>query len=84
MDKLKYEIINLRNGKQYFVLETVFYEYDIYNLCLNVEDEFDIKVFLQEVKGGKTVLTEVNDKEILKNVSSIFEQNLRNKINSTN
>ena len=84
MDKLKYEIVELRNGKQYFVLETVFYEYDIYNLVLNLEDEEDVKILLQEIKGGKTVLTEVEDERILKNISPIFEQNLREKIMQNN
>ena len=39
MDRLEHELVSLRNGKQYFVLEEVLYEYDTYNLILNVEDE---------------------------------------------
>ncbi len=84
MDKLKYEIVTLKNNKKYFVLETIFYEYDIYNLCLNVEDENDINIFLQEIKEGKTVLTKINDMNVLKNISPIFEKILRNKILGTN
>ena len=53
MDKLEYELVTLKNGKQYFVLEDILYEYDTYDLILNVEDENDIKIVLQEVKNGK-------------------------------
>ena len=61
MDRLEYELVTLYNGKQYFVLESVMYEYDVYDLILNVEDENDIKIVIQEIKNGKTVLNEVKD-----------------------
>ena len=57
MDKLEYELVTLFNGKQYFVLESLMYEYEIYDLVLNVEDETDIKIVIQEIKNGKTVLS---------------------------
>ena len=63
MDKLEYELVTLKNGKQYFVLEDILYEYDTYDLILNVEDESDIKIVLQEIKNGKLVLSDVEDKE---------------------
>ena len=53
MDKLEYELVTLRNGNQYFVLEDLLYKYDTYDLVLNVEDEDDMKIVLQEVKNGK-------------------------------
>ena len=77
MDKLEYELVTLRNNKQYFVLEDLLYKYDTYDLVLNVEDENDIKIVLQEVKNGKTVLTDVNDKTLLSELSPLFEERIR-------
>ena len=77
MDKLEYELVTLRNNKQYFVLEDLLYKYDTYDLVLNVEDENDIKIVLQEVKNGKTVLTDINDKSLLKELSPLFEERIR-------
>ena len=65
MDKLEYELVTLNNGKQYFVLESVMYEYDIYDLILNIEDESDTKIVIQEFKNGKTILNDVKDEYIL-------------------
>lgn len=79
MDKLEYEIVSLRNGKQYFVLEDMLYEYDTYDLILNVEDEDDVKIVLQEVKNGKTVFTPISDKKILSTLSLLFEERIKNK-----
>ncbi len=77
MDKLEYELVTLKNGKQYFVLEDILFEYDTYDLILNVEDETDIKIVLQEVKNGKTVLTDVEDKELLSKISPLFEERIK-------
>lgn len=77
MDKLEYELVTLKNGKQYFVLEDILFEYDTYDLILNVEDENDIKIVLQEVKNGKTVLTDVDDKDILSKVAPLFEERIK-------
>ena len=77
MDKLEYELVTLKNGKQYFVLEDILYEYDTYDLILNIEDKNDIKIVLQEVKNGKTVLTDVEDKEILEKVAPLFEERIK-------
>ena len=77
MDKLEYELVTLRNGNQYFVLEDLLYKYDTYDLVLNVEDENDIKIVLQEVKNGKTVLTDINDEVLLSELSPLFEERIR-------
>ncbi|MBR3117255.1 MAG: hypothetical protein IKF36_05205 [Bacilli bacterium] len=77
MDKLEYELVTLKNGKQYFVLEDILYEYDTYDLILNVEDESDIKIVLQEIKNGKLVLSDVEDKELLKNIAPLFDERIR-------
>ncbi len=77
MDKLEYELVTLRNNKQYFVLEDLLYKYDTYDLVLNVEDENDIKIVLQEVKNGKTVLTDIEDKVLLSELSPLFEERIR-------
>ena len=77
MDKLEYELVTLRNNKQYFVLEDLLYKYDTYDLILNVEDEDDIKIVLREVKNGKTVLTEIFDRDLLSILSSMFEERIR-------
>ena len=82
MDRLEYELVTLRNNKQYFVLSSLMHEYNIYDLVLNVEDENDIKIVLQEVKNGKTVLTDVEDKNLLKTLSPLFETKIRDKQNN--
>lgn len=61
MENIKYTIVTLKNGNSYFVIEEVSDNFDTYNLLLNVEDDKDIKVVMQEVINGKTVLTEVKD-----------------------
>ena len=82
MDKLEYELVTLYNGKQYFVLESVMYEYDIYNLILNVEDENDTKIVIQEVKNGKTVFNDVNDQYLLKTLATMFKEKIEAKQNN--
>ena len=84
MDKLEYELVTLYNGKQYFVLESLMYEYDIYDLVLNVEDENDIKIVIQEIKNGKTVLNDVKDEYLLKTLGSMFKEKVESKQNSIN
>jgi hypothetical protein len=84
MDRLEYELVTLYNGKQYFVLESLMYEYEIYDLILNIEDESDIKIVIQEFKNGKTVLNDVNDQYLLKTLSSMFKEKIEAKQNSIN
>lgn len=84
MDKLEYELVTLYNGKQYFVLESLMYEYEIYDLVLNVEDESDIKIVIQEIKNGKTILNDVSDEYLLKTLSSMFKEKIEAKQNSIN
>ena len=43
MDNIKYNIVTLKNGNSYFVLEEVSDNVDTYNLILNVEDDNDVK-----------------------------------------
>lgn len=81
MDKLEYELVTLNNGKQYFVLESVMYEYDIYDLILNIEDESDTKIVIQEFKNGKTILNDVKDEYILKTLSAMFKEKIEAKQN---
>ena len=47
MDNIKYNIVTLKNGNSYFVLEEISDNLDTYNM--------------QEVINGKTVLTDVKD-----------------------
>lgn len=77
MDKLEYALVTLKNNKQYFVLEDILYQYDTYDLILNVEDENDVKIVLQEVKNGKTVFTPLEDNNLLKTLSPLFEERIR-------
>ena len=79
MEKLKYEIVTLKDGQRYFVLEDLLYQFDTYDLILNVEDENDIQIVLQEVRNGKTILTPVTDNDLLNELSLQFEENIRNK-----
>ena len=82
MDRLEYELVTLYNGKQYFVLESLMYEYDVYDLILNVEDEDDIKIVLQEIKNGKTVLSDIKDEYLLKTLSAMFKEKIEAKQNN--
>lgn len=84
MDRLEYELVTLNSGKQYFVLESLMYEYDIYDLILNIEDESDTKIVVQEIKNGKTILNDVNDQYLLKTLSSMFKEKIESKQNSIN
>ena len=84
MDKLEYELVTLYNGNQYFVLESLMYDYNIYDLILNVEDESDIKIVIQEIKNGKTVLNDVNDDYLLKTLSAMFKEKIESKQNNIN
>lgn len=84
MDRLKYEIVTLKNDKQYFILEELFYEYEIYYLALNLEDENDIRIFVQDSINGKNLLVTVDDEKVLKTISPLFEEKVRNKIMSLN
>ena len=84
MDRLEYELVTLNNGKQYFVLESLMYEYDIYDLVLNVEDENDIKIVVQEIKNGKTILNDVKDEYLLKTLSAMFKEKIESKQSSIN
>ena len=61
MENIKYNIVTLKNGNSYFVLEEINDNLDTYNLLLNVEDEKDIRIVMQEVINGKTVLTDVKN-----------------------
>ena len=84
MDKLEYELVTLNNGKQYFVLESLMYEYEIYDLVLNVEDESDTKIVIQEIKNGKTILNDVKDNYLLKTLSAMFKEKIEAKQSSIN
>lgn len=84
MDKLEYELVTLYNGKQYFILDSLMYEYDTYDLILNVEDESDIRIVIQEIKNGKTVLNDVKDEYLLKTLSSQFKSKIESKQSNIN
>ena len=84
MDRLEYELVTLRNNKQYFVLSSLMHEYNIYDLVLNVEDENDTKIVMQEVKNGKTIFTDVTDKELLRTLSPLFTSKIKEKQMSIN
>lgn len=76
MNRLEYALVTLKNKKQYFVLEDVLYNYDTYDLILNVEDENDIRVVRQDYSDDKAYLTPVTDKKILKVLASLFIENI--------
>ena len=84
MDKLEYELVTLNSGKQYFVLDSIMYEYNIYDLILNVDDESDTKIVVQEIKNGKTVLNDVKDDYLLKTLSAMFKEKIEAKQNDIN
>lgn len=82
MDNIKYNIVSLVNGNSYFVLEEVSDNYDTYNLLLNVEDDKDIKIVMQEVINGKTVLSEVKDLLNLSYLKSRFKAKIEESRNN--
>lgn len=84
MDRLKYEVVTLKNGKEYFVLEELFYDYEVYYLALNLVDENDIKIFYQEKIDEKVIFNAVDDNELLKAITPLFEEKIKNKIMSLN
>ena len=84
MDRLEYELVTLRNNKQYFVLSSLMHEYNIYDLVLNVEDENDTKIVLQENKNGKVIFSDVNDRELLRTLSPLFTSKIKEKQMSIN
>ena len=84
MDRYEYELVTLYSGKQYFVLESLMYEYDTYDLLLNIEDENDIKIVIQEINNGKTILNDVTDEILLKTLSTMFKEKIEAKQNNIN
>jgi hypothetical protein len=60
------------------------HEYNIYDLILNVEDESDIKIVIQEIKNGKTILNDVKDEYLLKTLSSMFKEKIELKQSNIN
>lgn len=82
MENIKYNIVTLKNGKSYFVLEEVSDNLDTYNLILNVEDDKDIRIVMQEVINGKTVLSDVKDLLNLSYLKSRFKSKIEESRNS--
>lgn len=82
MNRLEYELVTLKNEKNYFVLESLMHEYNVYNLVLNVEDEDDVKIVLQEEKDDKIIFTDVNDADLLKELAPNFIARIKDKQNS--
>ena len=72
MDNLKNNIITLNNN-QYFVIEETVFDYDVYDLILNVNNESDIKIMMQDMKNGKTVLREIDDNSKLEELANRFK-----------
>ena len=44
----------------------------------------DVKIVVQEIKNGKTILNDVNDQYLLKTLSSMFKEKIESKQNSIN
>ena len=82
MENIKYNIVTLKNGKSYFVLEEVSDNLDTYNLILDVEDDKDIRIVMQEVVNGKTVLSDVKDLLNLSYLKSRFKSKIEESRNS--
>ena len=72
MDNLKNNIITLNNN-QYFVIEETVFDYDVYDFILNVNNESDIKIMMQDIKNGKTVLREIDDNSKLEELANRFK-----------
>lgn len=82
MENIKYNIVTLKNGKSYFVLEEVSDNLDTYNLILNVDDDKDIRIVMQEVVNDKTVLSDVKDLLNLSYLKSRFKTKIEESRNA--
>lgn len=71
---IDHQIITLEDNKKYFVLSELLEERKTYCLILNIEDENDIKITSKEQKDNKMILVEINDDELLNNLSVKFKE----------
>lgn len=74
---IDHQIITLEDNKKYFVLKEILEGRKEYCLILNIENENDIKMVSKEQRNNKMVLVEVNDEELLNNLSIKFKESLK-------
>lgn len=74
---IDHQIITLEDNKKYFVLKELLEDRKEYCLILNIEDENDIKITSKEQKDNKMILVEINDNELLDNLSVKFKESLK-------
>lgn len=74
---IDHQIITLEDNKKYFVLKELLEDRKEYCLILNIENENDIKITSKEQKDNKMILVEINDNELLDNLSVKFKESLK-------
>lgn len=74
---IDHQIITLEDNGKYFVLKELLEDRKEYCLILNIENENDIKIVSKEQKNNKMILIEVNENELLNNLSIKFKELLK-------
>lgn len=74
---IDHQIITLEDNEKYFVLKELLEDRKEYCLILNIGNENDIKIVSKEQKDNKMILVEVNEKELLNNLSIKFKESLK-------
>lgn len=74
---IDHQIITLEDNNKYFVLKELLEDRKNYCLILNIENENDIKIVSKEQKNNKMFLVEVDDNELLDNLSIKFKESLK-------
>ena len=71
---INHQIITLEDNNKYFVLDELVENNEEYCLLLNISAENDIKIMTKNQKNGKLLLEEVEDKNLLNNLSIKFKE----------
>lgn len=74
---IDHQIITLEDNEKYFVLKELLENRKEYCLILNIGNENDIKIVSKEQKDNKMILVEVNENELLNNLSVKFKELLK-------
>ena len=74
---IDHQIITLEDNKKYFVLKELLEDRKEYCLILNIENENDIKITSKEQRNNKMILVEINDNELLDDLSVKFKESLK-------
>lgn len=83
MNKIEqYDIITLKNGNEYTVIKILNEQQKKYYLLAPIDeaeepDMENIKIMEEVINGNKTLVQDIKDEELLKKLSKMFLQSLR-------